>query len=121
MAELNQRIFNLSNRFVIGFIDVLKHGKCADFTDDSHEEPVDVLGVVSDEEELVAQLREVGFDALAYLSEYGWERLGILLVGACRGIEPDVGRLKQVELYLGAEISLVANDAAVVVLQLDVV
>ena len=60
-------------------------------------------------------------DALAYLPEYGWERLGILLVGACRGIEPDVGRLKQVELYLGAEISLVANDAAVVVLQLDVV
>lgn len=57
----------MANRFVVGFVDVLQDGKRADFTDDSGEQPVDVLGVVADEEELVAKLREVGLDALAHL------------------------------------------------------
>ena len=80
-----------------------------------------VLGVVADEEELVAKLGEVGLDAFAHLPEHNGKRPGFLLVGARRGLEADVGRLKQVKLHFGAEVPLVADDAAVVVLQLDVV
>ena len=45
------------------------------------------------------------------------ERLGVLLVRAKRGIKIDVGHLEKVELHLGVEVSLVANDAVVMVLQ----
>ena len=90
----------MANRFIVGFVDVLQNGKRADFTDDSGEQPIDVLGVVLDEEELVAKLGEVGLDALAHLSEHVWEGLGILLVGVRRGFKVDVGRLEQVQLHL---------------------
>ena len=72
----------------------MQNGKCADFTDDSREQPVDFLCVVADEEELVAKLREVGLDALAYLTEHDGEGLGVLLVGVRRGLKPDVGLLE---------------------------
>ena len=42
----------MTNRFVVDFVDILQNGKCADFTDDSCEESVDVLGIVADKEEL---------------------------------------------------------------------
>ena len=109
------------NRFVVGLVDVLQNGKRADFTDNPGEQPVHVLGVVADEEELVAELEEVGLNAPAHLSEYSRERLGILLVGTRSDIETDVGRFEHVELHLGAEVSLVAYDATVVVLQPDII
>ena len=46
----------MSNRFVVGFVDVLQNGKRSDFTDDPGEQPVHFLGVVAEEEELVAKL-----------------------------------------------------------------
>ena len=51
-----------------------------DFTNDSGEQSVHVLGVVSDEEKVVAKLEEVGLNALAHLPENGREGLGVLLV-----------------------------------------
>ena len=98
----------------------MQNGKSADFTDYSSEESVNVLGIVTDEEKLVAKLREIGLDALAHLSEHGWERFGVLLVGARRGFKLDVGRLEKVKLHLGTEVSFVANDAAVVVYQFHI-
>ena len=59
--------FSLVKRFVVDFVEVLQNGKRADFTDDSGEQSVNVFGVVSDEEELVAKQGEVGLDVLAYL------------------------------------------------------
>lgn len=111
----------MADRFIVDFVDVLQDGKCADFTDDSREQPVNVLCVIADEKELVAKLREVGLDALAHLSEHDGEGLGALLVGTRRGLKSDVGRLEQVELHLCTDIPLVVNDAAVVILQLHVV
>jgi len=101
----------LSNGFVVGFVEVLQNGRRAGFADDSGEQSVHVLGAVSGEEELVARLGGVGFGVLAHLPEHGREGFGVLLVGARRGLEAGVGRLEQVELHLGAEVSFVANDA----------
>ena len=111
----------MSNGFVVDFVDVLQNGKSADFTDDSSEESINVLGIVADEEELVAKLGKVGLDALAHLSEHDRERLGVLLVGSRRGFKRDVGRLEKVELNLSAEVSFVTNDAAVVILHFHIV
>ena len=121
MAELKQGIFNLSDGFVVDFVDVLQDGESADLADDSGEQSVYVLGVVSDEEELVAELGEVRPDALAYLPEHEGERPGALLVGTRRRFQPDVGRLEKVKLHFCTDVAPVADDAAAVVLQHDVV
>ena len=97
----------------------MQNDKRADFTDDSGGQPVHVFGVISDDEELVAKLGEVGLDALAHLPVYGGEGLGVLLFGAQRGLDADVGRLEQVDLHHSTNLSLVAYDAAVVALQFD--
>ena len=72
----------MANRFVIDIVDVLQNGKRADFTDDPDGQPIHALNIVSDKEELVAKMCEVGLDALAHFSENNRERFGILLVGA---------------------------------------
>ena len=109
MAELKQGIFNLSDGFVVDFVDVLQDGESADLADDSGEQSVYVLGVVSDEEELVAELGEVRPDALAYLPEHEGERPGALLVGTRRRFQPDVGRLEKVKLHFCTDVALVAD------------
>lgn len=85
----------MTKRFVAGFVDVLQNGKRANLANGFGEQSVDVLDVVSEEEELVAKLGKVGFEA-------------------------DVGHLEGVELHLGAKVSLIAYDAAVMVIQFDI-
>ena len=109
LAELKRGIFNLSDGFVVDFVDVLQDGESADLADDSCEQSVYVLGVVSDEEELVAELREVRPDALAQLPEHEGERSGTLLVGTRRCFQPDAGRLEKVKLHLCTDVALVAD------------
>lgn len=121
MAELKKGIFNLSDGFVVDFVDVLQDGESADLADDSGEESVHVLGVVSDEEELVAELGEARLDALAHFPEHEGERPGSLLVGTRGRFQPDVGRLEKVKLHFCADVAPVADEAAVVVLQHDIV
>ena len=109
LAELKQGMFNLSDGFVVDFVDVLQDGESADFADDSREQSVYVLGVVADEEELAVEMGEVRPDALAHLHEHEGERPGSLLVGTRRRFQPDAGRLEKVKLHFCTDVALVAD------------
>ena len=79
------------------------------------------LGVVASDHELVAQLREQGFDAFTGFPQHRAEWLEVGLVSAHGGFEAGGGGVEQVVLPLAAQIALVADQDAMAKLRLQVV
>lgn len=71
--------------------------------------------------ELVAQLREQGFDAFPGVPQHGVERCEVKLVAAFWGYQPDGGSIEQVLLVLSAQVTFVAHQDTMMQLWLQVI
>jgi len=120
LAELIQCIFNPANRPVVHVVDILHGGESTDFTDNPGKQPRRLLCVIPANHELVAHLREISLNPFPRLCEGDESGSPILLVQAVWYFQSDVGCLEQVKLNGSTYVALVAKDAAVAIVVLDV-
>ena len=84
LTELNKCVLNPSNRPVVYVIDVLQCGQRTNLADDSGKQTACFFCVVSDDKELVGELREQGlhsFLALAKGMKVGFQSFWLSLYG----------------------------------------
>ena len=58
LAELNQRIFNFANGFVIFVVNILEDCKCANLPYNSGKQSFSIFRIIPNYHELVTQLRK---------------------------------------------------------------
>lgn len=113
-------MFNVTDGSSVDEIEILEESHSTDFGQDTSKEARDVLGIVAPEHELDDKLGEAGLDTLPEPAERGEERFPVFLVGTGRDFQTDAGRLEQVQLDVGAEVCLVADEGAMAVISLDI-
>ena len=100
---------------MIDVIDILQHRKRGHLGGGSCEQPERLLGIVAYHHELVVELGEERFDALAEPPVSPCRRSPVLLVEPVGNLEGDVGCFEEIQLYRGAQIAFVSKHHAVVV------
>ena len=105
LTELNKCVLNPSNRPVVYVIDVLQCGQHTNLADDSGKQTACFFCVVSDDKELVGELREQGLHSFPRLGEGHESGFPVLLVKPVRTFKPDVCRLEKIQLYLGPDVA----------------
>jgi hypothetical protein len=121
VVHLGDNDFQVVDIIAVALVKPLDQGQRRQLGQYSGCQALERLGVVAPDHELVAQLREQGFDALAGFPQHGAERGEVGLVAAHGRFQPDGGGVEQVLLVLAAQVALVADQDTVVQLRFQVV
>ena len=96
LAELNQRIFNSTNGFVIFVVNILEDCKCANLPYNSGKQSISIFRIISHYHELVTQLREYGFYSFSGFCKSRKCRFPVFLIGPVWNFQSDIGSFEQI-------------------------
>ena len=113
LAELNQRIFNSTNGSLIFIVNILQDCKCANLPDNPGKQSVCIFRIISYTHKLVTQLRKQSFNSFSRFGKSRICRLPHFLVSSVWYFQSDIGRFKQIQLYLSTYISSITYDSTV--------